>query len=71
MTFYSIMDQSHTSEKWLELPLNRKTLKADTHEGFCSRSMLQAHFVRASTHEGASSSSLNLPWDFAPKYLTG
>ena len=26
MTFYSIMDQSHTSEKWLELPLNRKTL---------------------------------------------
>ena len=39
--------------------------------GFCSRSMLQAHFARASTHEGAFSSSLNLPRDFAPKYLTG
>ena len=25
------------------------TLKADTHEGFCSRSMLQAHFARVST----------------------
>ena len=24
-------------------------LKADTHEGFCSRSMLQAHFARVST----------------------
>ena len=28
-------------------------LKADTHEGFCSRSMLQAHFEPVSTHEGA------------------
>ena len=28
-------------------------LKADTHEGFCSRSMLQSHFARVSTHEGA------------------
>jgi len=44
--------------------------KADTHEGFCSRSMLQAHFARVSTHEGAFSSSLNLPWELAPKYLT-
>ena len=26
-------------------------IKADTHEGFCSRSMLQAHFARVSTHE--------------------
>ena len=26
--------------------------KADTHEGFCSRSRLQAHFARVSTHEG-------------------
>ena len=46
-------------------------VKADTHEGFCSRSMLQAHFARVSTHEGAFSSSLNLPREFAPKYLTG
>ena len=45
-------------------------LKADTHEGFCSRSMLQAHFARVSTHEGAFSSSLNLPRELAPKYLT-
>ena len=29
------------------------TFKADTHEGFCSRSMLQSHFARVSTHEGA------------------
>ena len=29
------------------------SLKADTHEGFCSRSMLQYHFARVSTHEGA------------------
>ena len=28
-------------------------IKADTHEGFCSQSMLQAHFARVSTHEGA------------------
>jgi len=27
-------------------------IKADTHEGFCSRSMLQDHFARVSTHEG-------------------
>ena len=46
-------------------------LKADTQDGFCSRSMLQAHFARVSTHEGAFSSSLNLPREFAPKYLTG
>ena len=46
-------------------------LKADTHGGFCSRSVLQAHFARVSTYEGALSSSLNLPWEFAPKYLTG
>ena len=42
-------------------------LKASTHEGFCSWS----HFARVSTHEGAFSSLLNLPWDLAPKYLTG
>ena len=30
-----------------------RNLKADTHEGFCSRSMLQDHFARVSTHEGA------------------
>ena len=49
-----------------------QTIKADirTHEGFCSRSMLQAHFARVSTHEGAFSSSLNLPRELAPKYLT-
>ena len=46
-------------------------LKADTHKGFCSRSMLQAHFARVSTHEGAFSSLLNLPQELAPKYLTG
>ena len=46
-------------------------VKADTHEGFCSRSMLQAHFARVSTHEGAFSSSLDLPRELAPKYLTG
>ena len=45
-------------------------IKADTHGGFCSRSMLQAYFARVSTHEGAFSSSLNLPWELAPKYLT-
>ena len=28
-------------------------VKADTDEGFCSRSMLQAHFARVGTHEGA------------------
>ena len=28
-------------------------IKADTHEGFCSRSMLQDRFARVSTHEGA------------------
>ena len=45
--------------------------KADTHEEFFSRSMLQAHFAPVSTHEGAFSSSLNLPRELAPKYLTG
>ena len=50
-----------------------RTFKADhdTHEGFCSRSMLQVHFARVSSHEGAFSSSLNLLQELAPKYLTG
>ena len=26
--------------------------KADRHKGFCSRSMLQAHFEHVNTHEG-------------------
>ena len=51
--------------------MNTQSVKADTHEGFCSRSMLQAHFARVSTHEGAFSSSLNFPREFAPKCLTG
>jgi len=49
----------------------REAFKADAHQGFCSRSMLQAHFARVSTHEGAFSSSLNMPRELAPKYLTG
>ena len=49
---------------------NRNSVKADTHAGFCSRSMLQAYFARVSTHEGAFSTSLNLPRELAPKYLT-
>ena len=48
-----------------------RNIKADTHKGFYSRSMPQAHFARVSTHEGAFSSSLNLPRELAPKYLTG
>ena len=51
--------------------IKRVSVNADTHEGFCSPSMLQAHFARVSTHEGAFSSSLNLPRELAPKYLTG
>ena len=50
--------------------IKRVSVKADTHEGFCSPSMLQAHFARVSTREGAFSSSLNLPPELAPKYLT-
>ena len=46
-------------------------IKADIHEGICSRSMLQAHFACVSTHERAFSSSLNLLRELAPKYLTG
>ena len=49
----------------------RFTVQPLRHKGFCSRSMLQAHFARVSTHEGAFSSSLNLPRELAPKYLTG
>ena len=45
-------------------------VKADTHEGFCSRSMLQAHFARVRTHEGAFSGSFNLPLELAPKFFT-
>ena len=33
--------------------LRCRSFKADTHEGFCFRSMLQDHFARVSTHEGA------------------
>ena len=47
------------------------SLNADLHEGFWSRGMLQPHFARVSTHKGASSSSLNLRRELAPKYLTG
>ena len=52
------------------IAVDHSAIKADTHEGFCSRSMLQVHFARVSTHEGAFSSSLNLPRELAPKYLT-
>ena len=52
-------------------PPPQPLFKADTHEGFCSQSMFQSHFARVSTHEGAFSSSLNLPRELAPKYLTG
>ena len=41
------------------------SVKADTHEG------LHLHFARVSTHKGAFSNSLNLPWELASKYLTG
>ena len=45
---------------WLSQP-DQLGSKADTPEGFCSRSTLQALFARVSTHEGAFSSSFNLP----------
>ena len=51
-------------------PCEKVGFKADTHEGFCSRSKLQAHFACVSTHEGASLSSLNFPLERAPTYLT-
>ena len=41
-----------TSVHGFFLDLSR-SYKADTHEGFCSRSMLQAYFARVSSHEGA------------------
>ena len=50
----------------LQIFLTLPTVKADTHEGFCSRSMLQAHFARVSTHEEAFSSSLNCPRTLLP-----
>ena len=56
------------TQKMLKL---REAFKADTHEGLCSRSMLQARFARVSTHEEAFSSSLNMPRELAPKYVTG
>ena len=45
---------------WLSQP-DQLGSKADTPEGFCSRSTFQALFARVSTHEGAFSSSFNLP----------
>ena len=45
---------------WLSQP-DQLGSKADTPEGFCFRSTLQALFERVSTHEGAFSSSFNLP----------
>ena len=39
--------------------------KANTHEGFCSWSMLHAHFARVSTHEGARGSVYKFA-QFAP-----
>ena len=36
-----------------------------------SQGILKAHFARVSTQEGAFSSSLSLPRELAPKYLTG
>ena len=42
-------------------PKRRPIVKADPPEGFCSPSMLRAHFARVSTQEGV----------LAPKYLTG
>ena len=63
---------STTKDTWKKSRFSGQvTVKADTHEGFCSQNMLQAHFLHVSTHEGAFSSSLNLPRELAPKYLTG
>ena len=42
---------SYSTEFFFCLKLKR--LEATTHEGFCSRSKLQDHFARVSTHEGA------------------
>ena len=62
-TIHTSMASTFQCEYW-------HCFKADTHEGFCSRSMLQAHFARVSTHEGAFPRSLNLLPELAPKYLT-
>ena len=45
---------SLTSDCWIKNHSKKVTLiKADTHEEFCSRGMLQDHFAHISTHEGA------------------
>ena len=60
---------STTKDTWKKSRFSGQvTVKADTHEGFCSRNMLQAHFSHVSTYEGLFSSSLNLPRVLASKY---
>ena len=45
---------STTKDTWKKSRFfGQVTVKADTHEGFCSRNMLQAHFSNVSTHEFA------------------
>ena len=51
---------------WMYIRTILSEIKADSHEGFCSRSMFQAHFAPVSTHEGAFSSSLNLHGSLLP-----
>ena len=46
-----LLKSSYDANRGLFCEVN--IIKADTHEGFCSRSMLQDHFARVSTHEGA------------------
>ena len=60
-----------TEKYWGRLGKNCLVLKADTLEGSCSRSMLQVHFARLSTHEGAFFKFAQFAPGAAPKYLTG
>ena len=55
MTFIPDKKQTDTRYPVLhpKLLFPSRRLKADTHQGFCSRSMLQDDFARVSTHEGA------------------
>ena len=55
MTFIPDKKQTDTRYPVLhpKLLFPSRRLKADTHERFCSRSMVQDDFARVSTHEGA------------------
>lgn len=72
-TFYSLLPRTEATgirQKEMSYFCLWFVFKPSTHEGFCSVSCTKHMVLDFSTHEGASTSLLNLPLGLSPKSLT-